>query len=159
MLHKPKTLLKLNSNLKYMYSWREMADSILNYMYRPWLVFLSPLFFNACISAKDSPPDLRPGGAYMYSTFHYLFVFLHSTVHPQLSEHQTCHSKARKWSQAEHNLILFSEDIYFNFVNKLCCDYHQYQTQNVIFFSVMVKKGQKVILNYPNFPHIQTACL
>ena len=51
---------------------------------------------------------------------------------------------------------------------KLCCDYHDYQTQKVIFFSAVVfssvmlkncpfggmEKGQKAILDYPNFRHV-----
>ena len=61
-----------------------------------------------------------------------------------------------------------------NFVDKLCCYHHEYQTQKVIFFSAVVfssimskktsllgawKRPQKIILNYPNFWHIRVACL
>ena len=104
----------------------------------------------------------------------------YNTVHPRssvprLSEHQT-------WPQVEHNPILFSEEYKLmkfsfrrplNLVEKLCCDYHECRTQKVIFFSAVVfssvmpkncplrglKKGQKTILDYPNFRYIRTARL
>ena len=58
-----------------------------------------------------------------------------------------------------------------NFVDNFCCDYHEYQTQKVIFFSAVVfssvmlkscplggmEKREKVILDYPNFRYIRTA--
>ena len=64
---------------------------------------------------------------------------------------------------------MFSFRRLLNFVNKLCCNYHEYQTQKVIFFSAVVfssvmpknyplvgmLNGQKIILDYLNFRHIR----
>ena len=69
--------------------------------------------------------------------------------------------------------LMFSFRRLLNFVNKLCCNYHEHQTQKVVFFSAVVfssvmpknyqlvgmLNGQNIILDYPNFPLIRTAPL
>ena len=95
----------------------------------------------------------------------YIVCRVHPRLYvPRLSEHETwiiIFFYPKQLFDYFHWLLIFFE--------KLCCEY---QT-NVIFFSAMIftsvlpkkyplggmEKGQKVILDYPNFWHIRTACL
>lgn len=82
-------------------------------------------------------------------------------------------SKAQLSRIFRANKLKFSFCWLLNFVYKLCCVYHEYQTLNVTFFPAVVfssimpkyhplggiKKGQKFFLDYPNFRLIRTARL
>ena len=72
-----------------------------------------------------------------------------------------------------YKLMKFSFRWLLIFVDKFCCDYHEYLTQKGIFVSAVVsssvmpkncpfggmEKNQKTVLYYPNFRYIRTARL